>query len=128
MKFSTLVALMATTSAVKMTQSSAAKNTETLASKIMTKTSESEPHYEINGTLTLVGDGAPAHEGPDMSDEMAEADKSKSVSAASPNKPLAEVELLDQTFRAGGQLDVILNPGPIGDAFGIELIAKKSNH
>ena len=74
MKFSTLAALMAATSAVKITQS--------------------EPSYEISGTLTLEGENAPAHhEGPDLTDDLAEADKSPSVSEASVNNPIQNVVL-----------------------------------
>ena len=128
MKFSTLAALMATTTAVKITQSSAVKITSTLASKIQAKSTEAEPHYEINGTLTLEGEGAPAHhEGPDMNDDLAEADHNPSVSAASVHNPLANVEMTNQNFRVGGQLDVILNPGPIGDRFYIDLIQDDDN-
>jgi len=128
MKFSTLAALMATTSAVKITQSTAAKTTETLATKIMAKTTESEPHYEINGTLKLVGDGAPAHEGPDMTDEMADADSgNNSISAASPHNPLETVKMENQNFRVGGQLDIILNPGPMGEIFFIDLVQDDNN-
>ena len=128
MKFSTLAALMATTSAVKITQSTAAKTTSSLVSKIQAKTTEAEPHYQITGTLTMEGEGAPAnHEGPDLSDDMAEADHSPSVSAAAPHNPLANVEMVNQNFRVGGQLDVILNPGPIGDRFYIDLIQDDDN-
>ena len=123
MKFSNLAALMATTSAVKIAQSSAAKTTETLATKIMAKTTASEPNYEITGTLKMVGEGAPAHEGPDITDDMAKADaENNSISAASPHNPLDYVKMENQNFRVGGQLDIILNPGPMGDMFYIDLL------
>ena len=108
MKFSTLAALMATTTAVKITQS--------------------EPSYEISGTLTLEGEGAPAHhEGPDMNDDLAEADKSPSVSEASVHNPLQNIVLEHQNFHVGGQLDIMTNEGPMGKRFDIRLIEDDNN-
>ena len=122
MKFSTLAALMATTTAVKIDQSTAAKTTSTLASKIRAKTTEAEPQYEITGIMKMVGNSTAAHEGPDMNDELAEADAdNNAISAASPHNPLAWVEMLDQKFRVGGQLDIMLNPGR-ADYFYIDLL------
>ena len=62
-----------------------------------------------------------------MVDEMAEGDKNPSISAASPHNPLGYVEMNNQTFRVGGQLDVILNPGPVGDRFYIDLMQDDLN-
>ena len=128
MKFSTLAALMATTSAVKITQSSAAKTTETLATKIMAKTTASEPNYEITGTLKMVGNSTASHDGPDITDDMAKADaENNSISAASPHNPLEHVMMTNQNFRVGGQLDIILNPGPMGNKFYIDLLDNSGN-
>ena len=108
MKFSTLAALMATTTAVKITQS--------------------EPSYEISGTLKMEGENAPAHhEGPDMNDEMAEADKSPSMSEASVHNPLQNIVLEHQNFHVGGQLDIMTNEGPMGKRFDIRLIEDDDN-
>ena len=123
MKFSTLAALMATTTAVKIDQTIAVKAAGTLATKIKAKTTESEPHYEIEGIMKLVGNStASHHEGPDLNDEMAEADTSRSVSAATPHNPMHDVSMSDQKFRVGGQLDVMLNPAPMGGFFYIDLL------
>ena len=122
MKFSTLAALMATTTAIKIDQTTATKVTGTTAVKT-TDSSSTEPHYEIEGLLKLVGNStASHHEGPDLNDEMAEADKSHSVSAATPNNPLQDVQMTDVKYKVGGQLDIILNPSPMGGFFYIDML------
>jgi len=126
MKFSTLAALMATTTAVKIDQSTAAKTTSTLASKIQARTTEAEPQYEITGIMKMVGNSTASHQGPDMTDELAEADTSRSVSAATPHNPLQDVQMTDQKYRVGGQLDIMLNPAPMGGFFYIDLLIDHS--
>ena len=90
-----------------MTTSSAVKTTQTLAAKIKARTTEPEPKYEINGILKLVGDQAPHHEGPDITDDMAKADaKNPTISDASNHNPLKSVTMEHQSFHVGGVLDV----------------------